>query len=341
MISHDKKISNMYLIWLTLSLSLIIIMILVGGLTRLTNSGLSITEWELFKGILPPLNEEDWNRYFSLYKKIPQFEMVNPNMNLSEFKIIFFWEYFHRILGRIIGLFFIIPLLYFHLSKKIDQKFITFGYIIFSLIVLQGIIGWYMVKSGLVNDVTVSHYRLSLHLTLALIISSLLFWMIINIRFNNLKSFFKFTKLSTPVAILILLIFFQIIIGAFVSGLDAGKIYQTWPLMGYSYFPDDIIIKNFLNLLNFESHSLVQFYHRNLAYLISCYIIILSIIIFIKNLKALFKPLKILIFFFTLQFFLGIFTLVSGLNIYLALLHQINSLLLIFSTINLYYFSIK
>ena len=174
MISHDKKISNMYVIWLIISLSLIIIMILVGGLTRLTNSGLSITEWELFKGILPPLNEEDWNRYFNLYKKIPQFEMVNPNMNLSEFKIIFFWEYFHRILGRLIGLVFLIPLLYFHFSKKVDQKFITFGYIIFSLIVLQGIIGWYMVKSGLVNDVTVSHYRLSLHLTLALIISSLI-----------------------------------------------------------------------------------------------------------------------------------------------------------------------
>tara|TARA_B100001027_G_C16250977_1_gene324403 strand:+ start:105 stop:1055 length:951 start_codon:yes stop_codon:yes gene_type:complete len=316
-------------------------MILVGGLTRLTNSGLSITEWELFKGVLPPLNEEDWNRYFNMYKKIPQFEMLNPNMNLSEFKIIFFWEYFHRILGRLIGLVFLIPLLYFHFSKKVDQKFITFGYIIFSLIVLQGIIGWYMVKSGLVNDVTVSHYRLSLHLTLALIISSLIFWMIINIRFNNSKSFFKFTKLSSPIAILILLIFFQIIIGAFVSGLDAGKIYQTWPLMGYSYFPDDIIIKNFLNLLNFESHSLVQFYHRNLAYLISFYIIMLSIFIFLKKEKNLFKPLKSLIFFFTLQVFLGIFTLISGLNIYLALLHQINSLLLIFSTINLYYFSIK
>ena len=341
MISHDKKISDMYLIWLLLSLSLIILMILVGGLTRLTNSGLSITEWELFKGILPPLNQEDWNRYFNLYKQIPQFEMVNPNMNLNEFKIIFFWEYFHRILGRLIGLVILVPLLYFHLTNKVNQKFINFGYTIFFLVVLQGVIGWYMVKSGLVNDVTVSHYRLSLHLTLALIISSFIFWMILSIKLNNLKSFFNFTKLSTPIAILILLIFFQIIIGAFVSGLDARKIYQTWPLMGYSYFPNDIVVKNFLNFLNFDSHSLVQFYHRNLAYLILFYIIILSIFIYKKKEKNLFKPLKILIFFFTLQILLGIVTLVSGLNIYLALLHQINSLLLIFSTINLYYFSIK
>ena len=224
-------------------------------------------------------------------------------------------------------------LYYIFILQKNRSKIYNFGYIIFSLIVLQGIIGWYMVKSGLVNDVTVSHYRLSLHLTLALIISSFIFWMILNIKLNNLKSFFNFTKLSTPIAILILLIFFQIIIGAFVSGLDAGKIYQTWPLMGYSYFPDDIVVKNFLHFLNFDSHSLVQFYHRNLAYLISLYIIILSIFIYIKKEKKLFKPLKILIFFLTLQVLLGIFTLVSGLNIYLALLHQINSLLLIFSTI--------
>ena len=159
MMSYDKKINNIIFYWLNLGLALIFLMIIVGGLTRLTNSGLSITEWELFKGVFPPLNETGWNDYFQLYKQIPQYYILYPNMTLDEFKIIFYWEYAHRILGRLIGLFFLIPIIYFQFIKKISFSELKPYYLILFLIVLQGGLGWYMVKSGLVNDVTVSHYR--------------------------------------------------------------------------------------------------------------------------------------------------------------------------------------
>ena len=340
MIKHDK-IGKLFYYWLSLSLILVFIIIIVGGLTRLTNSGLSITEWELFSGILPPLNQSQWINYFDAYKNIPQFRILNPDMSLNEFKVIFYWEYFHRVLARTIGIFFLIPLIYFYFTKKIDKYFMNKSLIVFSLIVLQGFVGWYMVMSGLVNDVTVSHYRLSLHLSLALIIISMIFWMMANIKNRTFKTFFSFSKNNLPYLILIIIIFFQIIMGAFVSGLDAGLLHQTWPLMGNNFFPDDIILIDLMNLLNFNEHSLVQFYHRNLAYLISVYIILFSIYIFRKKLVNLYKPLKILILALVLQILLGIFTLLSGLNIYLASAHQIISVVLVFSSINLYYCHIK
>ena len=341
MSTYDKNINNLFLYWLISCLVLVFLIIVVGGLTRLTNSGLSITEWELFKGIFPPLNENSWEIYFNEYKKIPQFKLLNYNMNIEEFKIIFYWEYFHRILARLIGLFFLIPFIFFYLSKKIEKKYISICYTIFSLIILQGFIGWYMVKSGLVNDVTVSHYRLSVHLSIAIIIISLLYWLIKNIIQKTKKKFFNFRKKNIPFLFLILLIFLQIIFGAFVSGLDAGRIYQTWPLMGFSYFPDDVELKSIKNIVNFNSHSLVQFYHRNLAYLITIYIFVLSIYVYKKKLNNLFKPLKVLIYFLIVQIFLGILTLISGLNIFLASAHQISSVILVFTAINLYYFQTK
>ena len=340
MIKYDK-IEKLFYYWLSLSLILVFIIIIVGGLTRLTNSGLSITEWELFSGILPPLNQSQWINYFDAYKNIPQFRILNPDMSLNEFKVIFYWEYFHRVLARTIGIFFLIPLIYFYFTKKIDKYFMNKSLIVFSLIVLQGFVGWYMVMSGLVNDVTVSHYRLSIHLLLALIIISMIFWMMANIKNRTFKVFFSFSKNNLPYLILIIIIFFQIIMGAFVSGLDAGLLHQTWPLMGNNFFPDDVILVDLKNLLNFNEHSLVQFYHRNLAYLISVYIILFSIYIFRKKLVNLYKPLKILIFALVLQILLGIFTLLSGLNIYLASAHQIISVVLVFSSINLYYCHIK
>ena len=338
---HDKKINYLFFNWLTICLISVFLIILVGGLTRLTNSGLSITQWELFRGIMPPLNENIWNEYFELYKEIPQFKLINFNMNLAEFKIIFYWEYFHRILGRFIGIFFLIPLLYFHFTKKIKREYILTCYLIFFLIVVQGIIGWYMVKSGLVNDVTVSHYRLSLHLTTALIIISSIFWLVINIKNNTHKGFFNFAKKNIIFQILFFLILLQVILGAFVSGLDAGKIYQTWPLMGQSFVPNDLILKYFNNFFDFTNHSLVQFYHRNLAYLITIYIFILGIFIYKKKIKKIYYSFNLMIFFLIIQVVLGVLTLISGLNIYLASAHQIGSVLLILGSINLYYSYIK
>ena len=341
MISHDKKINNMFIYWLKLNLLLVFSIIIVGGLTRLTNSGLSIIEWELFSGILPPMNNQSWLNYFELYKTIPQYKIINSTMSLNEFKIIFYWEYAHRLLGRIIGLFYLLPLVYFYLNNKIFKNKMPIFLLILLLIILQGAVGWYMVKSGLVNDVTVSHYRLSLHLSLALIIISLIFWQITCLEKKRNKIFFKITKKNIPYLLLIFLIFVQIILGAFVSGLDAGKIYQTWPLMGLNYFPDDLQIKSFLDLKEFSNHSLVQFYHRNLAYFISFYILVLSFWIFRKKETYLFKPVFILIGILIIQIFLGIITLLSNLNIVIALGHQITSVIFILSALNLYYSAIK
>ena len=337
----NDKIYLTFINWLKVSLFLVFSIIIIGGLTRLTDSGLSITQWELFKGILPPLNEDTWNNYFELYKKIPQYSLINYNMNIDEFKVIFYWEYIHRNLGRLIGIFFLIPLIYFHFTKKIEKKYLSICNLILVLIFIQGVIGWFMVKSGLVNVTTVSHYRLSIHLSIALIIISLIFWLLLNLRNKTLKIFFQFKLNNLPFLFLFFLIFLQIIIGAFVSGLDAGNIYQSWPLMGNSYFPDDTEINDMKNFFDFDNQSLVQFYHRNLAYIITLYIFVILFYILKKKNKILYKPSFILLIFLTLQILLGIFTLVSGLNIYLASAHQISSVLLVFSIINLYYFHIK
>ena len=341
MYPHDKKVSNLFSYWLIGTLVLVFTTIIIGGLTRLTDSGLSITEWELFKGILPPLSNESWDNYFNLYKEIPQFKILNPNMSLQEFKVIFYWEYFHRVLGRIIGIFFLLPLIYFHIKQKIHKNFFLPCYTILFLIITQGAVGWYMVKSGLVNDVTVSHYRLSLHLTIAIIIISIIFWLLLNLKNNTKLKFFLVTKSNTPFLLLILFIYFQIILGAFVSGLDAGKIYQTWPLMGYTYLPNDLIFTDFKNLIDFENHSLIQFYHRNLAYFLTLYILALAFFIFRFRIIKLYKSIFLILFFLSIQITLGILTLTSGLNIYLASGHQITSVLLVFTAINLYYSHIK
>ena len=338
--SKKVKINVLFKYWIILSLSLVFLIIIVGGLTRLTDSGLSIIEWELIKGILPPMSENSWSLYFEKYKTIPQYKLLNDNMTIEEFKVIFYWEYFHRILGRIIGLFFLIPLIFFYLTKKINQEYLKNCFTILILIILQGSVGWYMVKSGLVNDVTVSHYRLSIHLSIAIIIISMLFWLLINVFSNENNKFIKFKIKFIPYQFLLILIFFQIIIGAFVSGLDAGMIYQSWPLMGTSFFPDDIILNNF-SLIDFDNHSLVQFYHRTLAYIIFIYSLILGIKIYRDKIESIYVPLIIFISTLLIQVILGIITLISGINIYLASLHQITSVLLIFSALNLYYLSPK
>jgi len=339
--SYDQKINKLFYNWLIISFFLVFMIVAVGGLTRLTNSGLSITEWELFTGILPPLNNDMWNRYFLLYKEIPQYQLINNNMTIEEFKIIFYWEYFHRILGRLIGLFFLLPLIYFHFMKKINKKYISTCYLILFLIIFQGIVGWYMVKSGLINNITVSHYRLSLHLGIAFLIISMIFWTILNIKKNTFKSFFINKKDNYFFYFLIFIIFLQIILGAFVSGLDAGKIYQTWPLMNYSYFPNDVNINGIEDFFNFNNHGLIQFYHRNIAYLITIYVLIVGFFIFKNNIEKLIRPFYFLTIILFLQIFLGIITLMSGLNIYLASGHQICSLLLMLSAINLYYYHIN
>ena len=341
MFLKNTKIDIVFKYWLTISLFLVFLIIIVGGLTRLTNSGLSIIEWELFKGILPPLTETKWDLYFEKYKTIPQYKLLNFNMSLDEFKFIFYWEYFHRILARLIGLFFLIPLILFYLSNKIPRRYLNTCFFILCLIMAQGVMGWYMVKSGLSHNVTVSHYRLSIHLIFALIIISSIFWLLKNIHQKKHKKFFELKKSNLPYQMLLVFIFIQIMFGAFVSGLDAGMIYQTWPMMGDSFMPDDIKIYNFETFSNLSNESIVQFYHRNLAYFIIFYVLLLTVFIFKKKYKHLYQPSKILLIVLFLQAILGVMTLISGINLYLASAHQITSVLLVFSAINLYYLNAK
>tara|TARA_B100001115_G_C15776704_1_gene381661 strand:- start:61 stop:1044 length:984 start_codon:yes stop_codon:yes gene_type:complete len=318
--------------WLLLMFFLVSSMIVVGGLTRLTDSGLSITEWEIFRGFLPPLNNETWNDYFNSYKKIPEFELQNFSMNLNEFKIIFWWEWAHRFFGRLIGLCFLIPLIFF--SVKIGFKKLTKLHLIFLLICFQGFLGWYMVKSGLVNNVDVSHFRLSIHLLFAFIILSLIFWNFLDLMYLKEKD--RKIKNFLP-EIFIITIFLQIIFGAFVSGMDAGKIYNTWPLMGDSYFPDDNKIINLFKLSAFNDPSLVQYLHRNMAYLILILYIVITFIIYKKKIVFLFKPIIILGSTIFLQILLGIFTLLSGAGIFISSLHQFSSILLMTATLYFLY----
>ena len=325
---ENKQIKNYISFWLALMFWIIAIMIIIGGLTRLTDSGLSITKWELFSGFLPPFNDAQWTNYFNLYKEIPEFKLQNYLMTMSEFKVIFWWEWFHRFLGRLIGLFFLLPLIFF--SIKIGFKKLINLYIIFFLICFQGFIGWYMVSSGLIEKVDVSHFRLSIHLLIAFFIISLIYWnylkitnyKIINQKINQYIPFF-----------LLILIFCQIAIGAFVSGMDAGKIYNSWPLMGSSYFPDDNQFINLFELEVFSNPSLVQFVHRNLAYIIMLFYLFILMQIYKKKLSDLYFSIKLIGIILFIQIILGILTLLNGAQIILASMHQISSIFLVSSCI--------
>ena len=334
MYTINQKISNQLSIWLIGMFIMISIMIVVGGLTRLTDSGLSITEWQLFSGLLPPMKQNDWIIYFNLYKEIPEFKLQNFNMTLQEFKIIFWWEWAHRFLGRVIGLCFLIPLVYFSFKIKISK--ILDLYFIFLLICFQGFIGWYMVSSGLVDRVDVSHFRLSVHLLIAFLILSLIFWNYLKYQnynqvSNGLNSIIPF--------IFLVLILTQIVIGAFVSGLDAGKIYNSWPLMGNTYFPNDNNVKNLFKLSALSDPSLVQFIHRNLAYVIGLFYVMIIFKVYKNKLTKLYRSVNILGFFIILQIILGIFTIILGAQIYIAAVHQVSSIFLVTSSI--YFFFIN
>ena len=329
---ENKQVKNYISFWLFLMFCFISIMIIVGGLTRLTDSGLSITQWQLFSGFLPPLNESDWFKYFNLYKEIPEFKIQNYSMTIQEFKVIFWWEWMHRFLGRLFGISFLIPLFFF--SLKIGFKKLKNLYLIFFLICFQGFIGWYMVLSGLVDRVDVSHFRLSIHLLIAFFILSLILWNYLKLKDLN----FSNGKLNffLPITFLFL-IFFQISSGAFVSGMDAGQIYNSWPLMGSTYFPDDNKIINLFNLTAFSDPSLVQFMHRNLAYIILIFYLIILIKIYKNKLTKFFYTINFLGLLLLIQIILGILTLLYGAQIIFASMHQISSIFLVSSSIYFLY----
>ena len=330
-VNSDNYIKYLKL-WLITLFSLIVLMVAVGGLTRLTDSGLSITAWELFTGILPPINIIEWNFYFSEYKKIPEYQNINYGMSLEEFKVIFYWEYAHRLLARFVGLFTLVPLLFFSLYFKTTSYYSNKYYLLFFLVCLQGFIGWYMVSSGLIENNDVSHFRLSIHLSLALFILCLIFWYILDIY--KIKRFDK--KISNLLLLFILkLIVVQIILGAFLSGLDGGLIYNSWPDMNGSFLPNDVGYNDLINTQLLNNPSIIQFLHRVTAYFLLFLIIILNFLI-IKNNHGT-KNIILFDLAILIQIFLGIVTLLSGVEIKYASLHQLGSIFVLTSYLVILY----
>jgi cytochrome c oxidase assembly protein subunit 15 len=319
-------------IWLYSMFILVFLIVAVGGLTRLTDSGLSITEWELFKGILPPLTDAKWLFYFDEYKKIPEYVEINYNMTLSEFKVIYYWEYGHRILARLIGLFSIVPMIYLFFKFKKERKNIFKYSVIFILICVQGFVGWFMVSSGLIENTDVSHYRLALHLSLALTILSIIFWFIMEtIKISPFKKKFNNSFLN----FFFILIILQIVLGAFLAGMDGGLIYNSWPDMNGNFLPNDINNIDLFLYSSLDNPSVVQFYHRFTAYLL--FISLLFLNYYTYRTKIDFKPVLILNIAIFVQIILGIVTLITGVKITYASLHQLGSIFVLTSFLYIKY----
>jgi cytochrome c oxidase assembly protein subunit 15 len=332
MFVNTDQYSKYIRLWLIFMIILIVSIVGVGGLTRLTDSGLSITAWELFSGILPPFTSEKWNFYFNEYKQIPEFKILNFDMTLDEFKVIFYWEWGHRILARFIGLFSIIPLIFIFLSIKRDFFYEKKYYSIFLLICFQGFIGWFMVSSGLVDNTDVSHYRLALHLSIAFFILSVVFWFLLeNLQIKKNKD-----KISTSfLSIFLFFLILQIILGAFLAGLDGGLIYNTWPDMNGKFIPTDINKIDLLKISSSSNPTVIQFYHRLVAYLIIFLLIVLNYIYYYKKIPM--NNINILNIAIFIQVLLGIITLMTGVEIKYASVHQLGSIFVLLSFLFIYY----
>ena len=321
-ISHSGQIR----IWLLSTIIMVILMILIGGVTRLTDSGLSMVEWRPLWGFLPPISQFEWNRVFELYMKSPEYIFKNKGMSLEEFKGIFFWEYFHRLWGRLIGIIFIIPLLFFIIVKKIPKSILSKLFLILFLGGLQGFIGWWMVKSGLVNDPTVSQYRLTIHLSNALLILSLLIWVYLDVKegVSQIKPDFSFFMFS--------ILFITIIAGAFVAGMDAGLMYNEYPFMGDSLIPENYGEYELLD--PFENPASAQFHHRHLALFTTLCTLFYCYKYYFESEDKKVKKLSLLISIVVCsQFTLGIITLINMVPVYLGAIHQTGAVILFISLI--------
>jgi cytochrome c oxidase assembly protein subunit 15 len=318
------------IIWLLAAAFMIVLMVAIGGITRLTNSGLSIVEWKPITGAIPPLSVSDWQAEFTKYQQSPEFKQINFNMDLKEFKFIYMLEYVHRLAGRITGIVFLIPFLFFIKRKTLDTSTIKSLGVIFLLGILQGFIGWYMVKSGLSNHPDVSHYRLSLHLTTAFIIFGLILWQAFNLINKGKDDCPSLPKMIIVQAWLIICyILLQVVYGGLVAGLDAGLIYNTFPLMEGEILPKEALSLKpwYLNLV--ENRAMVQFIHRILALLVTVNITVFYIKgIIIKLPRKLQIAMNLLLIVLIIQVSLGIITLIKNVPIAFASLHQIVAMLL-------------
>ena len=336
-----KRDNKKVIYWLFTGCALIFIMVVVGGITRLTHSGLSIPDYKLISGTIPPINDQQWQEAFELYKQYPEYQKLNININLIEFKGIFFWEWLHRVIGRAIGLVFIIPFLYFLITRQLNKSTIKKTIILLILGGFQGFLGWYMVKSGLVDRPDVSHYRLAAHLTTAFATFAFTLWVALDLIFPIKQTINKAYRNLIRISLIIL--FIQIIYGAFVAGLDAGFIHNYWPMMSEGKFMHETVLiektpvyKNFI-----EGRSGVQFVHRILAFIV----VISVVIIYLKGKKIAvsnhqLNGLNSLLVLVGIQSLLGVLTILLQVPLWLGIAHQIGAFLLLSSmTFTLHRFS--
>ena len=335
--SYSKSHLGISLWLLTLTLMSFII-IIIGGLTRLTNSGLSIVDWRPILGTIPPLTNLAWIEVFNSYKSTPEFQIVNKSMTLSEFKYIFWWEWFHRFFARCIGIVFIFPLLYFWFKNKISKKLLLTLVLVFVFGLFQAVVGWWMVKSGLKDNPYVSAYRLTFHLINALIIFCILFWTTLtslfgkNISKNSNKAINNFFHIG------LLFLFITIISGGFMAGTHAGHSFNTFPLMNERFIPEEYYLSEYKWLNFFENTIAINFNHRWLASFTSLFIFsITSYLLISSKFKSNKFPLLLVLIFISLQFFLGILTLIYYVPLTLASMHQVNSTLLLSSMLFAYH----
>jgi len=329
--------------WLLLGAILAVSMVVIGGITRLTHSGLSMVKWHPISGIVPPLNTTEWTAEFNHYKTSPEYIKHNYHFTLDDFKSIFWWEFIHRFIGRLIGIVFIVPFLWFYFTKKLtDKKLFKNLIIIFLLGGLQGFIGWFMVKSGLVDRPSVSHFRLALHLVTALFLFSYILGTALPILAPISKKQISSPRLQKRLKILLGLVSLQIIYGAFTAGLKAGYIYPTYPKMGSDWLPDSAIesLKSTGILALVENPILVQFIHRWLAALVLFFFVKFYLEANKLKLSAVqVKCNNTLIGLIILQITLGIFTLINAVPVSLGVLHQLGAVLVLATlVVSLYYY---
>lgn len=309
-----KAVSN----WLFFMASLVAMMVFIGGVTRLTGSGLSMVEWRPLMGILPPLSQTEWVRVFELYQASPEFNEINSDMSLAGFKTIFFWEYVHRVWGRMLGFAFILPLIYFWVRNSIPHGYKPKLIGLMFLGGMQGVIGWWMVKSGLVDNPAVSQYRLATHLSMALIIFVLLVWVGMNIRFGRAK------MPTGHGAASFVILSITIVAGAFVAGLDGGLVYNEYPLMGEGFVPIEYGEAGAAD--PFENPASAQFHHRILALITVLAIIGLWMIARKQQIGI---TAHIMLGFVGMQFTLGLITLLLYVPVWAGALHQLGAVLLL------------
>lgn len=325
------------LIWLYTGMIMIIIMIAIGGITRLTHSGLSMVDWKPIMGTIPPITNADWEASFEKYKAFPEYQIVNYDMDLSEYKEIFFWEYLHRLWGRIMGFVFIIPFIAFWRKKYLPGPWVRrFIWIVIGG-GLVGALGWFMVVSGLKEKPAVSHYRLAIHLIAAFTLLAYIYWQSLKVKFGESSIKTNATSFSFW---LIIITYVQIIYGAFVAGLKAGLIHNTFPLMG-----DSLMHENTFSLSPFWENLVqhadgVQFIHRNIAYLVVILILIFGLKYWGKISQKMDQSLKITFVLVIIQFLLGVTTLLLKVPVSLGVLHQIGAILLLLSLFRVRFFSI-